>query len=291
MDQRTAFNFLMSNVKHRYMVEKNFERCFPSNKYYKSHNQNIGYAKVDMDKVVRDDAVLNIKKFIYERKMTIPDVIHYAQISNNFQLFNDYKDFIGVYGLTIHNQPLETQKIYLGINTGIMQEYARSKYKDPNYDSSFMILRVLIYNMEEKLLVSGNRSGNIDEYTDLLVDFSYGYDDVLKIILDNIYISTHEISIIADNNNLPFTKYAIEKYLQNGGLLSDINDDDLFIGVINDVPTIEYIPVFKYLLSIQGIPHNFQELYDKILNNERLQADENLRHELLQEVEKYIMQL
>ncbi|SNW62171.1 Hypothetical protein ORPV_267 [Orpheovirus IHUMI-LCC2] len=305
MDQRTALNFLMSNVKYRHIVEENFEKYFPSEKYYKPQdkiskkgkklieNGIFWYKEVDMDKVVRDDAVINIKKFISMRMMTIPNILYHAQIMDNFELFNDYKDFMGVYGMRFgkdddNDDDPETDKIYLQRDRQSLHNYKISKSEDPRYDSSLRFLKILIYNMEEKLLMGGSRS-KIDEYRDMLREFSLdGYNDVVKFILDNIYVSDYDIGIISDTNNLDMTKYALQRYIENGGLLSQL-DNDLFIGASEGVVDMGYIPVFQYLLSIIDIPYDLKDLYDRIHDNEEL--DEDVREALIKEINKYYVEL
>ncbi|SNW62156.1 Hypothetical protein ORPV_252 [Orpheovirus IHUMI-LCC2] len=298
MDQRTALNFLMSNTKYRGLVSQNINRYFPSEKYYKPQKQAVNdeiiYGReVDMDKVVINDAIINIKKFVMQKQMSIPDVIYYAELLDNPSLLDDYKNFIGIYGVRYSRHDYsnvenpETNNIYLDRDRNSLHNYEVLKLKDKNYDKSLRILRTLIYNMEEKILIKGN-GGGTDNYVTMISDFSVaGYNDVVKFIVDNIYmVDVGRYVIDNGSNNIDLSKYIIDKYIKDGGLLQSLGNN-ILIGAIDGDVDMGYIPLFSYLLSIKEIPYDFQQLYNDIESNVEV-TDENVKIELLKIVESYL---
>ncbi|SNW62170.1 Hypothetical protein ORPV_266 [Orpheovirus IHUMI-LCC2] len=306
MDQRTALNFLMSSPKYRHIVKENFEKYFSSDRYYVSQDikttrkQNDYPNGLDIKRLIADDAIINMKKFITDRKLNIENLIYYAQILDKFELLEEYKGFRGAYGLyedryfsTKGNISYSTtNEVYLAINLGFISEYVRTKSENRQYDISLRILKSLLDGIEEKSLFVdmdlkielGYDDINIYNYIikEFLQDEHY---DVVIFILDNIYVSELILNYVIGNGDLKITKYALSRYVQDGGSINSLSVGNLVGYPLYDNVNMKYVPIFQHFLTYHK-DYDFKYLYNGILENEYL--NEEVRDALLDELNKYL---
>ncbi|SNW62173.1 Hypothetical protein ORPV_269 [Orpheovirus IHUMI-LCC2] len=269
IDQVTSLSYLMATPKYRHLVESNINKYFPiSNRL----------TTKELSEIVRKNEVITLARLLINNDLNNIDLLNIIMDTQNVTLLEKYKSFIK-YNYRSNNDT--SRKI-----SSLLGRYANSKIRDivdddnenyttSTYDSTNQILKILLEESEEYILYTGLTERNFKEevYRDMFLNLmDVRLYETCRFILSIIYVSVDVLSIITRYDDLDTVKYAMERYIQDGGSYNDIDYyvilENLFTNPVGD----RYVYILDYLFSLP-IKYDYSNIYNETEANGQIDDD------------------